>query len=69
MNIEQVLDDNRDRLMAIPGVSGVGIGRKDDKPAIVIMVTQLTSDVHAMLPESIGGCPVVVEESGEITAF
>ena len=50
MNIEQVLNDHHDRLMAIPGVTGMGIGSKDGKPAIVIMVKQLTSDMEARLP-------------------
>ena len=69
MNIEEVLDRHRDRLMAIPGVSGLGIGDKDGSPAIVIMVRQLTPDLKARLPRALEGHPVVVEQSGEIVAF
>ena len=69
MNIEEVLDRHRDRLMAIPGVSGLGIGDKDGNPAIVIMVRQLTPDLKARLPRALEGHAVVVEQSGEIVAF
>ena len=69
MNIEEVLDRHRDRLMAIPGVSGLGIGDKGGNPAIVIMVKQLTPDLKARLPRALEGHPVVVEQSGEIVAF
>ena len=69
MNIEEVLDRHRDRLMAIPGVSGLGIGDKDGNPAIVIMVRQLTPDLKTRLPRALEGHAVVVEQSGEIVAF
>ena len=68
MDIEKVFDDHHDRLMAIPGVTGIGIGSKDGKPAIVIMVRQLTPAVKERLPRSLNGHPVVLEESGEIVA-
>lgn len=69
MNIEQVFDGHHDQLMAVPGVTGLGIGDQNGKPAIVIMVRQLTPDQKARLPQSLEGYPVVVEESGEIVAF
>lgn len=69
MNADVILDANRDRLMAVPGVTGVGIGSKDGRPAIVILVKQLTTEVRKSLPQSLEGCPVVVEQSGDVTAF
>ena len=69
MSIEQVIDRHVERLRALPGVSGLGIGEQAGKPAIVIMVKDLTSDVKASLPRTLEGYPVVVEKSGEITAF
>jgi hypothetical protein len=69
MNIEQVFDRHHDRLMAIPSVTGLGIGDKDGKPAIVIMVRQLTPDLKARLPRALEGHPVIVQQSGEIVAF
>lgn len=69
MDIEQAFDRHHDRLMAIAGISGIGIGDKAGKPAIVIMVKQLTPELKALLPQAIEGHPVVVEQSGEIRAF
>ena len=69
MNIEEVLGRHQERLMAVPGVSGVGVGQSDGKSAIVIMVKQLTPDLKARLPRTLEGHAVVVEQSGEIVAF
>lgn len=69
MNIEQVFDRHHDRLMAVPGVTGLGIGDKDGKPAINIMVRQLSPDLKVRLPRVLEGYPVVVEQTGEIVAF
>jgi hypothetical protein len=55
--------------MAVKGVSGIGLGQKDGKPAIVIMVEKLTPELKTRLPKAVEGHPVVVEESGEISAF
>jgi len=56
-------------LLAVPGVTGLGIGGQGGKPAIVVMVKQLTPDVKAGIPRTLEGYPVVVEQSGEIVAF
>jgi len=69
MNIEEVFDRHHDRLMATPGVTGLGIGAKDGKPAIIIMVSQRSPELKARLPQTLEGHPVVVEQSGEISAF
>jgi len=69
MTIEQVFNDHQDELVAIPGVSGIGIGSKDGKPAIVVMVERLTPALTTSLPRSLEGYPLVVEQSGKIVAY
>jgi hypothetical protein len=69
MDIEQVMAHHHDQLLAIPGVTGVGIGLKNGQPAIVIMVNRLTLELKARLPQQLDGIPVVVEQSGVITPF
>lgn len=69
MSIDDVLHKHLDTLMAVPGVTGVGIGASRGRPAIVVMVEELTTDVKARLPSSLDGIAVVVERSGEIQAF
>lgn len=69
MSIEQTLENHQERLMAIPGVTGVGIGNKDNKPVIVVMTTASSPQIKAMLPQTLDGHPVVMEPTGEISAF
>ncbi len=69
MDIGKVIDKNSSTIMAIPGVTGVGAGSRNGKPAIVVLVKQLTRDLSNRLPESLEGYEVVIEQSGEITAF
>ena len=69
MNIKQTLENHQERLMAIPGVTGIGIGNKDNKPVIVVMTAGSPAGAKAMLPQSLDGHPVVIEETGEISAF
>jgi hypothetical protein len=68
MTIEQTFDRHHERLMAIPGVTGLGIGQQRGVPAIVVMVSKLTPALRAAVPRVIEGHPVVVEQSGEIVA-
>jgi hypothetical protein len=69
MDIEQAFAQHHDQLMEVPGVTGLGIGEKDGQPAIVVMVGERTAELEARLPRSLAGHPVVVEQSGEISAL
>lgn len=69
MDIDAVLAQHQDQLMALPGVTGVGIGQQADRPVIVVMVRELTPSVREAVPRTLDGHPVVVEGTGEITAF
>jgi hypothetical protein len=59
-------------LLALPNVTGVGIGEQDGKPVIKVLVTekvsQSTLEPGERLPESIEGWRVVVEEVGQLAA-
>lgn len=65
---DQVLEQNQDRLLAIPGVEGVGIGGSEDSPVIVVMVRHGGSEMRKKLPSQLEGYPVKMEVTGEITA-
>src|SRR4051812_40570239 len=69
MDVEQVLERHSNRLMELPEVTGCGVGEHAGKLVIVIMVKALTPEVKASLPKALDGHPVVVEVSGEISAF
>lgn len=55
------------RLLAMPGVVSVGVGRGDDgRPVIVIGVDEPRPQTMAELPETLEGHPVRVEIVGRI---
>jgi hypothetical protein len=68
MNAEAALEKHRDRLMAIPGVEGIGIGGSDDSPTVIVMVSRGGAKMRKKLPTKVEGYPVKVEVTGEITA-
>ena len=67
-DINRVLNDHDDGLMAIPGVVGVYVGLKDDDktPCLKVMVVRKTRELANKLPKNLEGYPVVVEETGVI---
>lgn len=69
MDIEQAFDRHRDAVMAIAGVTGTGIGERDGQPVIVVMVREARNLAGLGIPKVLEGYRVVVDESGDITAF
>jgi len=65
-NINVVLEDHDEALMAIPGVIGVYVGLLPDEvtPCLKIIVIKKPNDLVGKIPKSIEGYPVVIEESG-----
>lgn len=68
VKIEDVQERHEQRLMAIPGVTGVGITLLNGQPAILIMVNQLTPELKKKLPDQLEGYAVKIEVSGELRA-
>jgi len=68
MNPEAALQKHEERLMAMPEVTGVGLGGSEDSPIIVVMVSRGGRDIRDQLPSNLEGYPVKVEVTGEITA-
>lgn len=66
-DINLVMKDHVDDLMAIPGVVGVAIGELDDgTPCIKIFVVEVSDELNRKIPELIEGHPVEIVESGII---
>ena len=66
--IDDVLKTSTPRLLAIPGVVGVGEGQLEGKPAVQVMVVELTSELRRRLPTTLNGHPVQIVETGVIRA-
>lgn len=64
--ISEVLAAHTDAWMHLNGVTGTGETRKDDKPAILILVDSVTDSLKAKLPTNMEGYLVVVQATGRI---
>ena len=65
--IEQVLKDNQEMLLAIPGVQGFYQSKLENgEDYIVIMVDSLTEKNKVKFPKTLDGYTVTVEEVGQI---
>ena len=67
--IEQTLDRHESAIMALDGISGVGIALRDSNPVILVMVKTLTPELEQSIPRQLDGYRVVLEEVGEIRAL
>lgn len=72
MTIRKVMERYENQLMRLPNIRGVGIGEKEGKPVIKVLVThkvpESTLQAHDIVPKVLDGYETDVEEVGEITA-
>jgi len=65
--IQEVIDE-ASRWMEFDGVKGVAQGEKDGKECVLVLASCHPSELSAVIPKTFKGFPVVIEESGTITA-
>lgn len=72
METRDVKEKYESQLMKLPNVAGVGIGTKGGKEVIKVFVTRKVpeSSLQAcdVIPRTLDGCEVDVEEIGIVTA-
>jgi hypothetical protein len=67
--IQEVKAKHSDRLLAMPGVVSVGIGRNPDGTAVIILgLDGPRPDTAKQLPKELDGYPVRVEVIGPVKA-
>src|SRR5262249_26973206 len=70
--VRRVKERHEGRLLATPGVIGVGVGVSEKaigQAAIEVYVIQATELVRQALPQSLDGAEVKIIETGEIHAY
>ena len=67
--LEQVLREHTDSLMALPGVVGTAQGEQDGAPCIVVMVAEPIKESNVQIPAELGGYPVDIRVTGEFNAL
>ena len=66
-DINAVLADHDDELLAIPGVVGVYVGLRDETtPCLKVMLARKDPVLERRIPHSLEGHPVLTEVTGEI---
>ena len=66
--IKEVLRSYAHKLMAVPGVVGVGEGESEGKPCIMVFVIDGKAKPLKDLPQSLEGYLLKIEESGQFQA-
>ena len=67
-NIEAAQAKLTDRVMALSGVVGIGIGECEGAPCIKVFVVRETEELGRQIPSTFEGFPVVTQVTGEIRA-
>lgn len=66
-SIQEVKREVEPRLLALPGVVSVGIGRDDKgRPVIVVGLDKARADTEAEIHKSLGDTPVIMQVVGTI---
>ena len=67
--IEQVKDAHTKEWMNISGVEGTGIGLREGKPCIIIFSSRTAEELKGVIPATVEGYPVVIEETGTFSTL
>lgn len=68
-SIETVFEENRDMLMAISGVVGVGIGlNEQEELCIKVYLEKTDKDIVSNIPRQLEGFPLSLDVGGNIVA-
>jgi hypothetical protein len=67
--LEEVLERQRDAIMALPGVVGTGLSLCDEEPCITVLANQPSPDLEQKLERLLGGYRFKIVESGPIRAY
>ncbi len=68
-SIEQVLKENTNQWMSIPGVEGVAIGESKGKSCIRIFTSVDPKNLQGKIPSNAEGYPVIIEKTGPFKAL
>lgn len=72
MKIESAMRKHEERVMQLPNVTGIGIGKKGKKEVIKVFVTHKVPEsalqLHEIIPKMLEGYETDVEETGVVTA-
>ena len=69
LSVHDVKKKYETRIMKIPGVVGIGVGKENELDAVMVLVAERTRLVDKKVPKQLKGFPVVIQETGVIRAL
>jgi hypothetical protein len=66
-SLSQKLDTRRDKIMDVPNVIGVGLGKKGSAQQVVVLVTRLTDLTEEKIRSILCDIPFKIEETSPFT--
>ena len=69
LSVNDVKKKYEAKIMKIPGVVGIGIGKENDNDVIKVLVAEQTALIDKKVPKQLKGFPVVVQVTGTIKAL
>lgn len=66
--LRDVLARHTAPLMALPGVTGTGEGRRGNESVFIVYVSHATEKDRLRIPEKVEGYEVEIREIGDVTA-
>jgi hypothetical protein len=67
--IEEVQEEIEKELMQLNDITSIYISEKNNKSIIKVGVKKMTPEITKVIPKEKDGYNIVVEETGELTAF
>jgi hypothetical protein len=67
--VKEVLQENNENLLSLPGVVGTAQGMCDNKPCIKVYVIRKTPELDQKVPDTLEGYTVKIEEIGEVRSL
>ena len=68
ISVNDVKQKYQSKIMNIPGVVGIGVGKENESDAIMVLVVERTSVIEKKVPKQLKGFPVIIQETGVIRA-
>jgi len=69
ISVNDVKKKYESKIMNIPGVVGIGVGKQDELDAITVLVVEKTPLIEKKVPQQLKGFPVIIQETGVIRAL
>ena len=68
MKVKDVIKKHTEKLLALPGVVGIGEGELNGEPCILIFIRDNQADLQKDIPSKLEGYPIVINKSGDFSA-